>query len=223
MCGRFVGFRRFEELAEHFPIDVADVEVVENYNVAPTQAILAIVRQGKQNHLERLNWGLVPFWAKDKTIGSRMINARSETAAGKPSFRNAFKRRRCLILADGFYEWRGKKGDKQPVFLTLPDGNPFVFAGLWEIWDDKGRESPPYKSCAILTRPASESVRPIHHRMPVILKPEAYDAWLDPGNQDIDSLRLIIKDQIFTELTSVPVSKQVNAVRNNSPDNIRRQ
>lgn len=168
MCGRFVGFRRVEELMKHYPIDVTTVEVTENFNVAPTQEVLAIVRHDNQNHLEKLNWGLVPFWANDKRIGGRMINARSETAANKPSFRTAFKKRRCMILADGFYEWKGKKGHKQPMFLTLPNGNPFAFAGLWETWDNKGKE-PAYRSCTILTREASESVRPIHHRMPVIL------------------------------------------------------
>lgn len=116
MCGRFVGFRPFEELMTHFPIDVTDAEVSENFNVAPTQEVLSIVRQEDQNHLlVRLNWGLVPFWAKDKSIGGRMINARSETAASKPSFRTAFRKRRCLILVDGFYERTGDKGNKQPM------------------------------------------------------------------------------------------------------------
>ena len=220
MCGRFVGYRNLEELMGHFPIDVADAQVTPNYNVAPTQEILAIVRYEEQNHLEYLKWGLVPFWAKDKTIGNRLINARSETAATKPSFRNAFKKGRCLILADGFYEWKGEKGQKQPMLLTLPDGNPFAFAGLWEIWDNKDKEQTPYRSCTILTRAASESVIPIHNRMPVILKPEAFYTWLDPDNRDINSLLEIIQRQIYTELINIPVSKQVNSVRNNSPENI---
>lgn len=220
MCGRFVGFRRYEALVEHFPIDVSNVDVSPNYNVAPTQEILAITRHDEQNHLEKLHWGLVPFWAKETKIGSRMINARSETAADKPSFRTAFKKRRCLVLADGFYEWKGEKGHKQPIFLTLPDGNPFAFAGLWEVWDNKGKEHTPYRSCTILTREASESLRLIHHRMPVILKSEAYGAWLDPVNQDTESLQDIIQNQIYTKLKGVPVSKQVNSVRNNRQDNI---
>ena len=219
MCGRFVGFRKIEELIEYFPIDVANVEVVANFNVAPSQEILAITQHDKQNHLEKLHWGLVPFWAKDTTIGNRMINARSETVATKPSFRTAFKKRRCLIIADGFYEWKGKKGQKQPIFLTLPNGNPFAFAGLWEIWDNKGKE-PPHRSCTILTREASESVMPIHHRMPVILKPDAYDSWLSLDTQNVESLQKIIQNQIYTELTSTPVSKQVNSVKNNRPGNI---
>jgi putative SOS response-associated peptidase YedK len=221
MCGRFVGFRPLEELLAHFPIDVADAKVTENFNVAPTQEVLSIIRQNDQNHLVRLNWGLVPFWSKDKSIGGRLINARSETAGSKPSFRTAFRKRRCLILADGFYEWTGDKGNKQPMFLTLPDGNPFAFAGLWETWDDKGKEETPYRSCTILTREASESVRPIHHRMPVILKPDVYGDWLDPANQDATSIQGIIENQIYTELKAVPVSKQVNSAKNNRADNIR--
>ena len=220
MCGRFVGFNTLEMLLEHFPIDVADVQVTPNYNVAPTQEILAIARHENKNHLLKYHWGLVPFWAKDLSIGSRLINARSETVATKPSFRTAFKNRRCLIPSNGFYEWKGSKGQKQPMFLTLPNSNPFAFAGLWEIWDNKGKEQTPYRSCTILTREASESVRPIHHRMPVILKPEAFGIWLNPDIQDTNSLSEIIKNQIYTELKGVPVSKQVNSAKNNRPENI---
>lgn len=217
MCGRFVGFRRLEELLEHFPIDVANVEVKPNYNIAPTQQILAIARHDEQNHLEKYYWGLLPFWAKDTGIGSRRINARSETAATKPSFRTAFKKRRCLILADGFYEWKREAGQKQPMFITLPDGSPFAFAGLWEIWD---KEETPYRSCIILTRDASESVMQIHNRMPVILKPDAYDPWLSQDNQDVKLLQEILQNQVHMEFASIPVSKQVNLVKNNGPDNL---
>jgi putative SOS response-associated peptidase YedK len=220
MCGRFAGFSSVEMLQKSFPIDVADIQVEPSYNVAPTQEIVAIARHECKNHLQKYFWGLVPFWAKDLSIGSRLINARSETAATKPSFRNAFKKRRCLIPANGFYEWEKSKEGKQPMFLTLPDGSPFAFAGLWETWDNKGENDIPYRSCTILTREASNSVRHIHHRMPVILKPDAFDAWLDPDNQDISSLSGIIQKQIYTELSSVPVSKHVNSVKNNSPENI---
>lgn len=221
MCGRFVGFRPIKDLINHFPIDVANIDVTENFNVAPSQEVLAIVRHNNQNHLVLLNWGLVPFWAKDTSIGSKMINARSETVSTKPSFRNAFKKRRCLILADGFYEWAAGKGRaKQPMFLTLPDGNPFAFAGLWEAWDNRGKEDHPYRSCTILTRQASESVKPIHHRMPVILKSAAFDSWLDTDNQNVDSLKETIQNQIHTELKAIPVSRQVNSVKNNRRENI---
>ena len=221
MCGRFVGFRRIEELIKHFPIDVANVKVTPNYNVCPTQEILAITQHDEKNHLEKLHWGLVPFWAKDTAIGSRMINARSETVATKPSFKTALKWRRCLILADGFFEWKGEKGQKQPMFLTLPNGLSFAFAGLWENWDNRGKEPTPYRSCTILTREASESVMPIHNRMPVILKPSAFGPWLNRKNQDVKSLQDIIQNQIFTRLKSFPVSKQINSVKVNRPGNIR--
>jgi putative SOS response-associated peptidase YedK len=221
MCGRFVGFTAARALQEQFTIDVIDAEVTPNYNVAPTQEILAIVRHGDKNHLEKLHWGLVPFWAKDTSIGNRMINARSETAATKPSFRNAFKNRRCLILADGFYEWKGEKGQKQPMFLTLPNGRPLAFAGLWETWDNQGKEPNPYRSATILTREASESVMPIHNRMPVILKPKAFQLWLDRENQDVRLLQGIVQKEVYQKLKGVPVSKQVNSVKVNRPGNIK--
>jgi putative SOS response-associated peptidase YedK len=221
MCGRFVGFRRREALIKHFPIDVANINVAPDYNIAPTQEILAIVRHNEKNHLERIHWGLVPFWSKDTAIGNRMINARTETVTTKPSFRTAFKYRRCLILADGFFEWKGDKNQNQPMLLTLPNARPFAFAGLWEDWDNKGKEPTPYRSCTILTMEASRSVMPIHSRMPVILKPEAFGPWLSRRNQDIRMLQNIIQNQVYTELESVPVSKQINSIKVNTPGNIR--
>ncbi len=143
-----------------------------------------------------------------------MINARAETVAEKPSFKNAFKKRRCLIIADGFYEWKGPKGQKQPMLITLPDKKPFAFAGLWETWG-KNQPQTPYRSCTIITTEASPSIRDIHHRMPVILKPEVYHHWLDPENEDITDLKKILEEERLTELTSYPVSRQVNATRNN--------
>ena len=217
MCGSFVGFRSLEELKENFPIDKAACEVTANYNVAPSQEVLAIVRQAGENWLDRFHWGLVPFWAKDITIGNRMINARSETISEKPSFRNAFKKRRCLILADGFYEWKGEKGRKQPMFITLPDGRPFAFAGLWETWNPKSDSESLYKSCTIITTQASESFSEIHHRMPVILKSKIYEPWLDPHNDNLDELKNILQYETIQELVSHPVSKQVNSARHNDP------
>ncbi len=220
MCGRFVGFRKMEELRRYFPIDQSNCEAAANYNVAPGQEILAIARIGGSKILGRYHWGLVPFWAKDKSVGYKMINARAETIATKPSFREAFKKRRCLILADGFFEWKGKKGDKQPMFITLPDKSPFAFAGLWEIWHDSQNPDEGYKSCAIITRQAEGAIKALHHRMPVILHPEAYDAWLDPENQTLDALAPILQNRALTELVFHPVAKQVNSVRNNDPPNI---
>lgn len=214
MCGRFVGYRQLDELKEFFPIDRANCDVTANFNVAPTQEILAIYNHEGENWLDKFHWGLVPFWAKDPSIGSRMINARAETVAEKPSFKNAFKKRRCLIIADGFYEWKGPKGQKQPMLITLPDKKPFAFAGLWETWR-KNDPQTPYRSCTIITTEASPSIRDIHHRMPVILKPEVYRRWLDPENEDITDLKRIIKTERLSELISYPVSKQVNSTRNN--------
>jgi putative SOS response-associated peptidase YedK len=215
MCGRFVGFRSLEELKDSFPIDRAAYETTSNFNVAPSQEVLAIVKHAGENWLVKFHWGLVPFWAKDISIGNRMINARSETIAEKPSFHNAFKKRRCLILADGFYEWKGEKGRKQPMFITLPDRKPFAFAGLWETWNKKDDQDSSYKSCTIITTKASKSIRDIHHRMPVILKSKVYESWLNPGNQNVVELDRILKNELITELVSYPVSKQVNSTRNN--------
>jgi putative SOS response-associated peptidase YedK len=220
MCGRFVGFRSLQELKKTFPIDRADCDVTENYNVAPSQEVLAIIKYEKESRLEKLHWGLVPFWAKDISIGTRMINARAETIETKPSFRNAFKKGRCLIPADGFYEWKGPKGQKQPMFITLPESKPFAFAGLWETWHKKDDPNMIYKSCTIITTEASDSVREIHPRMPAILKPEMYELWLDPLNQNVNELKHILQTGIVTELVSHAVSKNVNSVKNNEPSNI---
>lgn len=220
MCGRFVGFRKLEELEKYFPIDRSDVKAAANYNIAPSQKILALVRREQENVLDLFHWGLVPFWAKDISMGSRLINARAETVASKPSFRTAFKKRRCLILADGFYEWKKVKNKKQPFFLTLPDETPFAFAGLWEAWDNKGKADKSYNSCTIITKPASESVRPVHHRMPAILAPEKYKAWLDQENQNVDDLQNILQNWTLSELINRPVSKQVNNARTNDASNI---
>ena len=167
-----------------------------------------------ERHLTELRWGLVPFWAKNTQIGNRMINARAETVAQKPSFRNAFAKQRCLIVADGFYEWKGVKGDKQPFYFSLPDGSPFGFAGLWEVWKEAG-SSDPYRSCAIITTEASESVRPIHHRMPVILRPETHTAWLAHAPQDSEHLQQILSEGFIQQLSHHPVSRKVNSTRNN--------
>ncbi len=218
MCGRFVGYRPVEVLRDYFPIDRTAADVTANYNVAPSQEVLALVRREDENWLERFHWGLVPFWAKDTAIGNRMINARAETVAAKPSFRNAFRKRRCLILADGFYEWTGAKGRRQPVFITLPGETPFAFAGLWESWRPPGGDHADYRSCTIITTVASPSVQPVHHRMPAVLKPEAYAPWLDPRTTDTRVLADLLENRIQTSFACRPVSTAVNATRNNRPD-----
>jgi putative SOS response-associated peptidase YedK len=221
MCGRFVVFSDLEQLKEQFPIDNVLAEVTPNYNVAPTQEILAIIRQEGLNLLEKLHWGLVPHWTKDISTGYKMINARIETIATKPSFREAFKKRRCLIPADGFYEWKGEKGNKQPFFIILPDEKPFAFAGLWETWWDKENQGESYRSCNIITRNASVSLKHIHDRMPAVLHPDIYDAWLDHENHDSDHLMEILTEKTVTEFKVRLVSNQVNSVRVNEPSNIK--
>jgi putative SOS response-associated peptidase YedK len=215
MCGRFVRHSSLRLIEQTFNVDAAGIQTAASYNIAPTQSVLAVV--GSDNpHLTQLHWGLVPFWAKNIQIGNRMINARVETVAEKPSFRSAFAKRRCLIVADGFYEWKGAKGDKQPFYFSLPDGSPFGFAGLWEVW--KGADSTDaYRSCAIITTEASESVRTIHDRMPVILRPEAHSAWLQSAVQHIGQLKQILAENAFKQLVHYPVSRKVNSTRYNEP------
>jgi putative SOS response-associated peptidase YedK len=217
VCGRFVVFSNLETLQTHFHIDHVETEVSASYNVAPTQQVLSVIRTDDQNVLVRLHWGLVPFWAKDPAIGNRLINARAETVDSKPSFRAAFGKRRCLVVADGFYEWQGEKGHKKPVYITLPEDEPMGFAGLWEIWDDKGRADEPLRSCTILTTDASPSIRDIHDRMPVILKAGTYRDWLDPQRPDPD-LAQILAHHTHRGFRFWPVTTAVNAVRNNSPE-----
>ena len=222
MCGRFVGFRKIEELQSIFKIDVFEAELRPNYNVAPTQEIPAIVKEEEGRALRAFHWGLVPFWAKNASIGSRMINARMEAVATKPSFRAAFKKRRCPILADGYYEWKGEKGAKQPFFITLADGRP-AFAGLWESWGERETPDSFYLSCTNLTTGASESVGDIHNRMPVILKPEAHEDWINRENQNAEMLQDLLKNGVETEFANYEVSKQVNSLKNNRPENIERK
>jgi putative SOS response-associated peptidase YedK len=215
VCGRFVGFSNLEALQLYFPIDRVEVEVAPNYNLAPTQQVAAILREGGANVLRGLQWGLVPFWAQDPSMGSRLINARAETVRTKPAFRAAFRKRRCLIPADGFYEWKGTGSPKQPMFITLPDHTPFAFAGLWEAWDARGQAAQPLLTCTILTTEASPSLRDIHQRMPVILKTEAYGDWLDP-EQPESELEGLLRNTRHTEFVARQVSRAVNSVRNNS-------
>jgi putative SOS response-associated peptidase YedK len=220
MCGRFVVFSSLEQLQDHFPIDKAMAQATPNYNVAPTQEILAIIQQEGLNILEKLHWGLVPHWAKDLSTGYKMINARMETVSSKPSFRDAFRKRRCLIVADGFYEWKGEKGQKQPFFITLPDEKPFAFAGLWENWRDKDKPDETYRSCTIITRDASECLKDIHDRMPAVLIPDTYEVWLYHENHDIKRLQKVLAEKTVTEFKFRPVSKQVNSFKINAPSNI---
>ena len=220
MCGRFTLFSSPRELQQFFGTPPPSFEIQPSYNVAPTQEIPVIIQHKGGRHLEKRHWKLVPFWAKDTSIGSRMINARVETVASKPAFRAAIKQRRCLIPANGFYEWKGKTGNKQPFYFSVSSMEPLAFAGLWEIWEDKNTaaEESPYKSCTIITTEASDSVKDIHNRMPLILKPEAYDEWLNLETKDPGKIEKILKDGCVKELKRYPVSKLVNLVGNNSKE-----
>jgi putative SOS response-associated peptidase YedK len=213
MCGRYTLASPTERLAEEFGVDASSIELAPNYNVAPTQTVAAVLEEGGQRRLEVLRWGLIPPWADDPGIGSRMINARSETAPGKPSFRRAFRERRCLIPADGFYEWQRTNGAKQPYYIHMEDGRPFAFAGLWESWS-KGEGE--IRTCTILTTGANALVGEVHDRMPVILAHDAYDVWLDPASER-DELTGLLAPYPEDEMEAYPVSRFVNSPSNNDP------
>jgi putative SOS response-associated peptidase YedK len=210
MCGRYTLSTPAGRLAEEFQLDDGAVDLTPSYNVAPTQEVAAVLEEGGKRRLEMLRWGLVPSWADDPEIGSRMINARSETAPEKPSFRRAFRSKRCLIPADGFYEWKREPGGKQPYYFHMHDGRPFAFAGLWEIWEKGGS----LLTCAILTTRANSVLDGIHDRMPVILPPGSYDAWLDP-DADREQLIDLMIPYPGDDLETYPVSRFVNSPRNN--------
>ncbi len=211
MCGRYTLTTPVGELAEEFEITGPLPEVSLRYNVAPTQEVAAVLAEDDERHLEVLRWGLIPSWADDPGIGSRMINARSETAAEKPSFRRAFKERRCLIVADGFYEWQKTNGGKQPFFIHMKGGRSFAFAGLWESW---GKYREEIRSCTILTTEANHLVGEVHHRMPVILPAEDYGMWLDPDLQEVELLLDLLRPYPDDEMEAYPVSRFVNSPSN---------
>ncbi len=217
MCGRFTLHTPAAELAEFFSL-FREPHVVPRYNIAPSQPVAAIRfdEQATPREWVHLRWGLIPSWAKDPKIGYRTINARAESIATKPAFRAAFKRRRCLIPADGFYEWKaGESKQKQPYFIALPDGGPFAFAGLWEHWTDP--EGSEIESCTIVTTEANEQMAALHERMPVILHPEDYDRWLDPARDDRADLESLLRPYA-DKLAFRAVSPRVNSPKNDSAD-----
>ena len=183
MCGRFVFYSDPAFMREQYGFSDTKIDFRPRYNIAPTQQVVTITNDGARR-AEYMRWGLVPFWAKDLKIGSRMINAVGETAATKPAFRAAFKKRRCLVLADGFFEWRIDGKSKIPTYIFLKSREPFAFAGLWETW--KSPEDEIVKSCTIITTKPNEFMEPIHNRMPVILSSETEALWLDPLTEDAD-------------------------------------
>ena len=208
MCGRYALHASVKELAE--ALEVASIKINEErarFNIAPQQQVV-VTRSGEDGReLVELKWGLVPAWAKDSDIGARLINARSETVTEKPSFRDAFKHRRCLIPSSGFYEWARTEGRKQPYYFRMKTDEPFFFAGLWERWEHGGKQ---LETCTILTTTANDVLAPVHDRMPVILDPDAYDLWLDPAVQRSDELTALLRPYPTARMTAHLVSLAVN-------------
>ena len=243
MCGRFVSSSTPEELANYFGVDSVAESVLEpadgesgtddrpagpraNYNVAPTQDVFAVVQDEGERFLDAFFWGLIPSWAKDAKIGSRMINARGETLAEKNAYKSSFAKRRCIIPADGFYEWqklgqpgssKGGKPKKQPMFMYRRDGSPLAFAGLWSVWRGPDKDQEPLRSVTIITTTPNGTMAPIHDRMPVILGEDRWGTWLDRDNQDLGALSSLLVPAPDDVLATRTVSTEVNNVRNNGP------
>ena len=216
MCGRFTLFAPGDVLAAMFGVDKAP-SLAPRYNIAPSQPVAAarISPDGSGRELTLLRWGLVPSWAKDPSASAPMINARAETVSEKPSFRSAFRRRRCLVPADGFYEWRRTPGRKQPYYIRFRDGRPFSIASLWERWE--GPDGSVLESCALITTAANGVVSPIHDRMPVILSTKDYDLWLDPAIQDKEPLLPLLRAFPAEEMAAFPVGLRINNPKVDTP------
>lgn len=223
VCGRFVSSNPPDQIARYFDAVASETLLPVNFNVAPTNDIYAVVehRDGSR-HVDVFHWGLVPVWAKDIKIGSKMINARSEGLAAKAAFRTAFKRKRCIVPMDGFYEWKvtpglvGPQGKpaKQPMYIHRLDGEPLAVAGLWETWRDPADpDGGRLHSCTVITTAANATMAPVHDRMPVILPPSAWGQWLDHTNDDVAALGGLLLPAPGTLLTMHPVSNAVNFVR----------
>lgn len=224
MCGRYTLRTPLTVLSQQFLFDLgglpADLQIAPRYNIAPTQTICAVrrVAGGSTRELALLHWGLIPAWAKDAKMSASMINARAETLAEKPAFRSAFARRRCLVLADGYFEWRMEGKQKLPLYFRRQDEQPFAFAGLWESWrGPEGGSGPPLESATIVTTAANALSANIHDRMPAILAPENYDAWLDLG-ADRHGLLDLLRPYPPQEMKVEPVGTRVNSFQNDDPE-----
>jgi putative SOS response-associated peptidase YedK len=236
MCGRYASARSRIELLEEFDIerDRVDEPLQPDYNVAPTKPVYAVMTRAPraeaaskpERELRVVRWGLVPYWAKDVSIGSRMINARAETVSEKPAFRSAFAKRRCLLPADGYYEWQappaGTKGPKQPYFICKRDHSSLAFAGLYELWRDRAIQSDDPAAwlwtATIITTTAPDELGEIHDRMPMVIDQASWTDWLDPGNTEVADVRALLAPAATTGLMSYPVAPLVNSVRNNGPE-----
>jgi putative SOS response-associated peptidase YedK len=217
MCGRFTLTVDPAELSETFGNYAFPAQFAPRYNIAPTQPVLAIPNDAK-NKADFFVWGLVPKWAKDPSIGNKLINARGETIAEKPSFRGGFKYKRCLILADGFYEWKAQPGSKikTPYFIHMKDKKTFAFAGLWDEWNST--DGGILRTCTIITTEPNELMSTLHNRMPVILNPKDYDLWLDAAPQTPEKLIHLIKPFPADSMSAHPVSTLVNKPANDRPE-----
>ncbi len=230
MCGRFVSSSSADAISKFFGASFEGEALPANFNVAPTQDVLAVLADGAgERTVQTFHWGLVPSWAKDTKIGSKMINARSETIAEKPAFKGLFKKHRLLVPMDGFYEWQqGVEGGpvtkagkpvKTPMFIHRSDGDLLAVAGLWATWRDRtlGPDAPWLHSCTVITTAANETMAPVHNRMPVILPANRWDEWLDPTNGDLVALQALLVPAPNDVLTMHAVSTEVNDARNTGP------
>nr|WP_042195492.1 SOS response-associated peptidase [Kibdelosporangium sp. MJ126-NF4]CEL22046.1 FIG00996837: hypothetical protein [Kibdelosporangium sp. MJ126-NF4]CTQ92828.1 FIG00996837: hypothetical protein [Kibdelosporangium sp. MJ126-NF4] len=233
MCGRYASTKNPATLAAEFDaVDAtADAIAGPDFNVAPTRNVVAVVQRHPRDDdgepdmsrtersLRVMKWGLVPAWAKDAKVGAKMINARSESAAEKPAFRTSWTKRRCLMPADGWYEWQRDGKVKQPYFTTRKDGQSLAMAGLWTVWRDKEQpDSEPLVTCSVLTMPSVDQLAEIHDRMPVLMPPDRWAAWLDPDNTDPSGLVTPPTDDFLAALELRPVSPAVNSIKNNGPE-----
>jgi putative SOS response-associated peptidase YedK len=214
MCGRFTATAPAEILAEEFGLEELPPQLPARFNIAPTQPV-PVVTNWSHGALELFRWGLVPSWAEDPAIGARLINARAETLIERASFRDAYERRRCLVLADGFFEWKRIGKERTPMYARLRSRRPFAFAGLWEGWLAPTGEL--IRTCAIITTTPNELLAPVHDRMPVILRPEARAAWLDPALRDTEPLDDLLAPYPAAEMELYPVSSDVNSPANDHP------
>jgi putative SOS response-associated peptidase YedK len=223
MCGRYTLRTRLNLVLSQFSAEQSPYQDWSlwgpRYNIAPTQTVPAVRQpeQGAKRELVALRWGLIPSWAKDAKIAYSTINARADTVATKPAFRSAFKKRRCLVVADGYYEWLKEGKAKLPQLYEMDDGWPFAFAGLWEWWGGPDGKSP-VESCSLITTDANELAAKVHDRMPVILPPEDYDLWLDPEFEDREKLQSMLRPFPGDEMRVRPVSTHVNNARNEGPE-----
>lgn len=225
MCGRFVSSQLPDHLAEFFGATNAVAgEVRPSWNVAPTQSVFVLFEAGGERLLDAMRWGLVPHWAKSLTSGPAPINARAETVAEKPSFKSAFKERRCILPADGFYEWQKQgSGPKQPYYIRPKSGDPLALAGIWGSWrDPETPESEPLRTCAIITTEPNQLMAELHNRMPVLLPPDVWTEWLDPANSEVEELDDLLAPAPDGVLEARPISRRVNNVRENGPELIER-